>query len=71
MAILLFSVILLAEFVSDLKLPGEDASPPPLAAIVAVSLTHLDRSLDLGRNLLELSSTFGFADYRRENECVL
>lgn len=71
MAILLFSVILLAEFVSDLRLPDADSAPPPLAAIVAVSVAHLDRSLDLGRNLLELSNTFGFADYRRENECVL
>lgn len=66
----LLSIFLLAKFLDDPMSPNEDCSPPPLAAIVEVSSEHLRRSLELGENLLELSRTFGFADYRREYDLV-
>ncbi|KAG8921346.1 hypothetical protein FRC01_000297 [Tulasnella sp. 417] len=44
--------------------------PPPLAAIVTVSSAHLRKSLDLGRDLLELSHTFGFAEFQREYDVI-
>ncbi|KAG8992641.1 hypothetical protein FRB90_000943 [Tulasnella sp. 427] len=47
-----------------LSIPPEP-SPPPLRIIAALSVEHLQRSLDLGQNLLNLSRTYDFADLRR------
>lgn len=68
--IILFSLILFFDgFVEwHQRQPSPLPSPIPLGAIAEVSSAHLQRSLNLGRDLLELSHTFGFADYQREYE---
>ncbi|KAG9006392.1 hypothetical protein FRB90_009946, partial [Tulasnella sp. 427] len=61
----IFGAIIFASCIYNPDYYSPEPPPPPLRVIAAIYSEHLQRSLDLGQNLLNLSRTYGFADIRR------